>query len=108
MHPPRPHNPMPESPYEVLALFTAAMVGSSLWLVSTGCMLPFFIAGLHIDQSQAGLILSIQLIGSVAMTSVAGVLTDRFGDRRIVLWSGIVMGAALLIAAFAHDYAWLL
>ncbi|MBV9055626.1 MAG: MFS transporter [Candidatus Eremiobacteraeota bacterium] len=107
-HRPRPHNPMPESPYEVLALFTAAMVGSSLWLVSTGCMLPFFIAGLHIGQSEAGLILSIQLIGSVAMTSVAGMLTDRFGDRRIVLWSGLVMGAALLIAAVAQNYAWLL
>ncbi len=25
--PPRPHNPIPESPYEVLALFTGAMVG---------------------------------------------------------------------------------
>ncbi|MBV9233495.1 MAG: MFS transporter [Candidatus Eremiobacteraeota bacterium] len=99
---------MPESPYEVLALFTGAMVGSSLWLVSTGSMVTFFIGGLHIVQSQAGLILSVQLIGSVAMTSVAGMLTDRFGDRKIVLGSGLVMGGALLAAALVQNYAWLL
>ncbi|MBV8197664.1 MAG: MFS transporter [Candidatus Eremiobacteraeota bacterium] len=105
---PRPHNPMPESPNEVLALFTGAMVGASLWLVSTGCMLPFFISGLHIDQSQAGFILSIELVGSVAMTSLAGVLTDRFGDRRLVLWSGVLMGCSLLAAALVQNYVWLL
>ncbi len=104
----RQHNPMPESPYEVLALFTGAMVGASLWLMSTGGMLPFFISGLHLTQTEAGFILSIQLIGPVAMTSVAGLLTDRFGDRRVVLWSGVVMAAALLAASLVQSYLWLL
>jgi MFS family permease len=104
----RPHNPIPESPYEVLALFTGAMVGSSFWIMSTGALMPFFSSALHVGQTQLGLILSIQLIGSVAMTSVAGLLTDRFGDRALVFWSGTVMSSALVAASLVPNFAWLI
>lgn len=105
---PRPHNPMPESPYEVLALFTGAMVGASLLIMATGTLLPSFNAALHLSQAQMGWLLSIQFIGSVAMTSVAGALTDRFGDKRVVLWSGVIMGAALIAASAVQSYPWLI
>jgi len=98
---------MPESRYEVLALFTGAMVGASLWLMATGALMPSFTAALHIGQTQLGAILSVQMIGSVAMTSVAGLLTDRFGDRTVVLWSGLIMGFALITASLVENYAWL-
>ncbi len=104
----RPHNPLPESPYEVLALFTGAMVGSSLWIMSTGTLMPFFASALHIGQTQLGLILSIQIVGSAAMTAVAGILTDRFGDRAVVFWSGALMGFALLAAAVVQNFTWLI
>lgn len=104
----RPHNPMPESPYEVLALFTGAMVGASLLIMSTGALLPCFNLALHLSQAQMGWLLSIQFIGSVAMTSVAGALTDRFGDRAVVLGSGAIMGVALIAASAVQSYGWLL
>lgn len=104
---PRPHNPMPESRYEVLALFTGAMVGASLCIMTTGALMPFIGKSLHLNQAQLGSLLSIEFVGSVAMTSVAGVLTDRFGDKALVLWSGILMGAALIAAAFVENFAWL-
>jgi predicted MFS family arabinose efflux permease len=103
----RPHNPMPESPYEVLALFTVAMIGSSLSVMSTGALMPFLRSSLHLDQPQLGALLSVQLIGSVAMTSLAGALTDRFGDRAVVRWSGVLMGLALIAASLVQDFAWL-
>jgi MFS family permease len=112
MHPqprrPRPHNPIPESPSEVLALFTAAMVGASIFIVGTGSLMTFFSSELHLGQTQLGLILSIQMLGSVAMTSVAGLLTDRFGDKAIVLWSGVFMGLSLIAASLVQSYEWLL
>lgn len=104
---PRPHNPMPESRYEVLALFTGAMIGASLFLVATGAMMPFFKAALDVSQAQLGLILSIQIMGSVAMTSVAGLLTDRYGDKAVVFWSGLLMGGALIAASLFANFAWL-
>lgn len=99
---------MPESRYEVLALFTVSMVGASLSLMGTGALMTFFASALHLDQAQLGLILSIQIIGSVAMTSVAGLLTDRFGDKKVVFWSGALMGVSLLAASLIANYSWLI
>jgi MFS family permease len=84
------------------------MIGSSLWIMTTGALMPFFTAALHIGQTQLGLVLSIQLIGSVAMSSVAGLLTDRFGDKAVVFWSGAVMGLALIGASLVQNYTWLI
>ncbi len=84
------------------------MVGASLSLMSTGALMPFFRDSLHLSQPQLGLILSIQLGGSVAMTSVAGILTDRYGDKAVVFWSGAFMGLALLVASLVHSYTWLI
>jgi MFS family permease len=105
---PRPHNPMPESRYEVLALFTGAMVGASLFIISTGALMTFFASALHLGQTELGLILSIQMTGSVAMTSVAGLLTDRFGDKAVVFWSGLVMGIALIAGSLVPNFTWLI
>jgi MFS family permease len=99
---------MPESRYEVLALFTGAMVGASLFIVGTGALMTFFASALHLSQTQLGLILSVQMLGSVGMTSVAGLLTDRFGDKAVVFWSGAFMGVSLIAASLIENYAWLI
>src|SRR5580692_4497778 len=104
----QPANPMPESRYEVLALFASAMVAASLFVVSTGTLTPFLEAAFALPQSQLGLILSVQMVGSMLATGVAGALTDRFGDKAVVLWSGWFMGAALICAGLVHDFHWVL
>ncbi|MBV8154226.1 MAG: MFS transporter [Candidatus Eremiobacteraeota bacterium] len=104
----RPHNPMPESRYEVLALFTAAMIGSSLFVMATGPLLPFFQSAFGLGQTQLGVVLSAQMAGSLVMTAVAGMLTDRFGDKAVVLWSGLLMGVALIAASLVHSFAWVI
>ncbi len=105
---PHPHNPMPESRYEVLALFTGAMVGATLFIMATGTMLPFLETQFHLGQTQLGLVLSMQLVGAVATTSVAGMLTDRFGDKKVVLWTSWFMGISLMTAAALPNFGWLL
>ncbi len=70
--------------------------------------MPFFTAALHVGQTQLGWILAVQLVGSVAATCIAGLLTDRFGDRAVVFWSGAVMGLALIGASLVENYAWLI
>lgn len=99
---------MPESRYEVLALFTGAMVGASLSVMGSGALMPFYASAFHLGQSQLGWILSVQMIGSVGMTAVAGMLTDRFGDKAVVLWSGVIMGLALIAASMLASFTWLL
>jgi MFS family permease len=97
-----------EPRYEVLALFTVAMLGASLLVMSTGTLTPFIESRLHIGAAQLGLLLSAQMVGAVLTTSVAGMLTDRFGDKVVVLWSGLFMGTSLLLAAAIPNFAWLL
>lgn len=104
----RAANPPPESRYEVLALFTVAMLGASLFLMATGALMPFFERSFHIGQTQIGLVLSAQMIGSMLMTAFAGMLTDRFGDKAVVLWSGCFMGFTLVLASLVPNFTWLL
>lgn len=100
-------NPAPESRYEVLALFAAAMVAASLFLVATGTLTPFLESAFHLGQAQIGLVLSVQMVGSLFATAIAGALTDRFGDKAVVLWSGWFMGVALICAAAVENFHWL-
>ncbi|HEY1654916.1 MAG TPA: MFS transporter [Candidatus Tumulicola sp.] len=104
----RPHNPMPESRYEVLALFASAMVAASLFVVATGTLTPFLVTAFHLGQTEAGLVFSVQMIGSLLATGIAGALTDRFGDKAVVLWSGWFMGVALVCAAAVENFHWLI
>jgi MFS family permease len=99
---------MPESPYEVLALFAGAMVASSIFVVGTGTVTPFLKTAFGLGDTQLGLVLSVELVGSLLATAVAGGLTDRFGDKRVVLWSGWVMGIALICASLVHNFHWIL
>lgn len=99
---------MPESRYEVLALFTGAMVGASIFVMATGTLLPFLESAFDLGQTQLGLILSVQIAGAVLMTAVAGLLTDRFGDKSVVLWTGLIMGLSLIAASAVHNFSWLL
>jgi MFS family permease len=99
---------MPESRYEVLALFAGAMVAASLFVVSTGTLTPFLESAFSLQQPQLGLVLSVQMVGSLLATAVAGALTDRFGDKSVVAWSGWFMGVALICAALIHNFNWLL
>jgi MFS family permease len=104
----RPANPMPESPYEVLGLFTGAMVGASLFIMATGALAPILESVFNIGPTQLGLVLSVQLVGALLTTAIAGMLTDRFGDKKMVFWTGLFMGSALICASLVTNYHWLL
>jgi MFS family permease len=99
---------MPESRYEVLALFTGAMVGASLFLMSTGTLVPVLESVFNLGPTQLGLVLSVQLVGALLTTAAAGMLTDRFGDKKIVLWTGFFMGLSLICAGLDTNFHWLL
>jgi MFS family permease len=84
------------------------MVAASLFIVSTGTIAPFLESAFALPQSQLGLILSVQFVGSMFATAAAGALTDRFGDKTVLLWSGWFMGIALVCASLIHNFYWVL
>lgn len=100
--------PVLEPGYEVLALFTASIMGASMLLMSTGTLLPFLEDSLHITRSQLGMVMSAQMLGGLLLTAVCGAMTDRFGDRVVVFWSGLFMGLSLIAAGLVHDFTWVM
>jgi len=92
----------------VLALFTVAMLGASVVLVAIGTLIPFFEESFHLPKSQLGLIVTVLMLGSTLFTASAGLAVDRFGDKAIVLATGLVMGLALIAASLEARFWWLM
>ncbi|MBV8726841.1 MAG: MFS transporter [Candidatus Eremiobacteraeota bacterium] len=92
----------------VLALFTVAMLGASVVLVAIGTLIPFFEEAFGLPKSQLGLIVTVLMLGSTLFTSTAGLAVDRFGDKAIVLATGLVMGVALIAASLQAHFWWLI
>jgi MFS family permease len=53
-------------------------------------LFPLFVHSLGGDELTVGLVLGSGLAASVAMRPVVGVLLDRVGRRRVLLWSGVL------------------
>ncbi|HEY0615805.1 MAG TPA: MFS transporter [Candidatus Elarobacter sp.] len=92
--------------WRVLGLMTFAQAGASVVQQALGSLSPIFVATFALSKAQLGLIFTALMAGSACFTAIAGVLTDRFGERRMVLWSGIAMTIALLAVPLVPSYPW--
>ncbi len=93
--------------YRVLALMTGAQAGASVVQQAIGVLAPFFIIAFDINKAALGALFTSLYIGSALFTAISGVLTDRLGERTMVLISGSLMAFALVAAALVPNYAWL-
>ncbi len=93
--------------WRVLALMTTAQAGASVIQQALGSLSPILVASFALSKAQLGIIFTALMFGSASFTAAAGVLTDRFGERRMVLYSGIAMTIALLAATLRQQYWWL-
>jgi MFS family permease len=93
--------------YRVLGLMTTAQAGASVIQQSLGVLAPFLIADFALSKAAYGTVFTSMFVGSTCFTAFSGALTDQIGERRMVLYSGIVMAVALLAAASWQNYLWL-
>lgn len=77
--------------------FLLVGVGASTW----AAMVPLAKARLALDEAQLGLALVCIGIGSVVAMPIAGFLTHRYGNRRIMVLSGLAVCGALPLLAIA-------
>jgi MFS family permease len=94
--------------YRVLGLMTGAQAGASVIQQSFGVLAPFLIADFALSDAAFGALLTAMFIGSTCFTAFSGLLTDQIGERRMVLYSGLVMGVALIAGAVWQNYTWLM
>jgi MFS family permease len=93
--------------WRVLTLMTTAQAGASVVQQALGSLSPVFVVTFGLSKAQLGVLFTALMLGSALFVGAAGVATDRWGERRMMLLSGMVMTGALLAATLFASYAWI-
>jgi len=93
--------------WRVLALMTTAQAGASLIQQALGSLSPVLVATFALSKARLGVVFTAILVGASCCTALAGAFTDRWGERKMLLVSAIVMSVALLAATLVPQYTWL-
>jgi MFS family permease len=93
--------------WRVLAIMTAAQAGASVMQQALGALSPILVATFSLTKAQLGVAFTSMFIGAMCCTAIAGVLTDRWGERVMVLVAGSLMTVALLLAPVFPHNPWL-
>src|SRR3984893_7494464 len=74
---------------------------------SLSVILVFYLIGLGLSESQAGLVLTLTLVGDVIVSLYLTTRADRIGRRRMLIVGAILMAAAGLAFAFTSNLLFL-
>lgn len=77
-----------------------AFTGSGFAFASWASRIPQVRDELHLDPAQLGLVLLAIAAGSLVALGLSGALVSRFGSRAVVTAMAVVLGLALVVAAF--------
>lgn len=93
--------------YVILAVTLVLQTSASLLQQGIGAIQPLIGQRLSLDHQHLGWVVAAISLGSAAFATGAGLAVDYFGERKVLLWSGIAMGTALLAAAVFPNLVWL-
>ena len=88
--------------YRFVVLFFVALLlyGSYFAYDSIGALTPLIIDGLGIGREHIGMLYSFYSWPNVVMVFIGGLLTDRYGTRKMsMIFSGLIVLGAIVVAA---------
>lgn len=92
--------------YFILLITVVMQTAASLPQQGIGALQPFIGQRLSLDHQHLGLIVAAVSAGAAAFSALAGLAVDYFGERAVLLWSGVAMGAALCASALVPSLVW--
>lgn len=98
----------PRARYVVLALMLLAQGGASFIQQGMGSLSPFFVGTLGLTKTELGAAFTAMMLGSALFMTPAGVIVDRFGERKVIFCAGLCMGLALIAGSAIATYPWLI
>jgi len=93
--------------YAMLTVTLALQTVASIFQQGVGSIQPLIAQSLRLDHQGVGTIVAAITAGSAAFAAIAGIAVDYFGERAVLLWSGIAMGIALCAAGAVPHLTWL-
>ncbi len=90
----------------ILALIFVARITMGLQFQSIAPVAPLLIADLALSYSQLGLLIGLYLLPGAVISLPGGMLGQRFGNRRVMLWALALMIGGGLGTAASHSF-WL-
>jgi DHA1 family inner membrane transport protein len=93
-----------------LVMFALAMGGFAIGTTEFAVMslVPYFSAGLGIDEPTAGHVISAYALGVVVGAPIIAVLAARLSRRTLLIGLMALFGVANLLSALAPSYGWML
>ena len=101
---------MPHDAWGAFALLGVAIGMRSMVFVAMNTFLPtYWSRNLHVSLQSGAVALSMLLLIGLGGVLLGGRMADRYGARRVILWSFIAIGPALWLLGSAHSAltAWL-
>jgi MFS family permease len=95
--------------YGWIVVFTgmlAAVAAHGFGRMSYTLILPEMREGLGLTYTQAGLLATGNLVGYLAFAVIGGFLASRFGARRVISLSLLLMGITMLLTGIAGSFEW--
>src|ERR1017187_8770008 len=110
---PLPEHPIPGDPgtsktgYNCLLLLVAGL-GGLLYGIDVGIIagaLPYLKATSGLNANQLSFVVAAVLLGTAISSLFSGMLSDLFGRKRVMVFSGLLFVASIPSIALAHQYA---
>jgi len=95
--------------YGWIVIFTgmlATIAAHGFGRMSYTLILPEMRKGLDLSYTQAGLLATGNLVGYLVFAVIGGFLASRFGPRRVISLSLLLMGITMLLTGVANSFQW--
>jgi Arabinose efflux permease len=92
----------------ILTLTTLQQIGLTMVRFGLPVLLPFMREDLRLSVLQVAIVLTALDLGSLVAFIPAGLITDRWGERRVLVSGGLLMGVVAAATALAPSLAFLL
>lgn len=90
----------------VLTGMLAAVGAHGFGRMSYTLILPEMREGLGLTYTQAGLLATGNLVGYLVFAVIGGFLASKFGARRVISLSLLLMGVTMLLTGIANSFGW--
>ncbi len=94
----------PAARWGVLAVLSLARTAIAFQFQSAGALAPDLVAGLRIDYAGIGTLIGLYMLPGIILAVPGGMLGQRFGDKRVVLYGLTAMVAGGALAASAGSF----